>query len=304
MDGEFNTVIWNGGDALLNQRVCRITEYKNCLREYISRMVQKPLKEIEDETIAVTVKHISVKQILDIEIPLPPLEIQEQIVKEIEGYQKVIDGAKMVVENYKPTISIKPEWEMVELGAEIDFVSGVTLSIPDSQDENGIPIISMADITEWGEIKPDKIRKVKIKKGKVNLLQKGDLLFNWRNGSKHLVGKTGYFDFNGEYVFASFCLGIRPKEKYLAKFLWYLLNQYRRDGLYFEYMRQNINGLFNREELNILLTPLPSLEEQNEIIQRIELEQPLVEHSKQLIKIFEQKIKDKINEVWGVKANK
>ena len=53
----------------------------------------------------------------DIEIPLPPLEIQEQIVKEIEGYQKIIDGAKMVVENYKPTISIKPEWEMVELGS-------------------------------------------------------------------------------------------------------------------------------------------------------------------------------------------
>ena len=49
-------------------------------------------------------------------IPLPPLEIQEQIVKEIEGYQKIIDGAKMVVENYKPTISIKPEWKMVELG--------------------------------------------------------------------------------------------------------------------------------------------------------------------------------------------
>jgi type I restriction enzyme M protein len=60
----------------------------------------------------------------EIEIPLPPLEIQEQIVKEIEGYQKIIDGAKMVVENYKPTISIKPEWEMVELGDICDFVSG------------------------------------------------------------------------------------------------------------------------------------------------------------------------------------
>lgn len=244
---------------------------------------------------------ISRDQIKEIEIPLPPLEIQEQIVAEIEGYQKIIDGAKMVVENYKPTITINPEWDMVELGGEIDFVSGVTLSIPDCEDENGIPIISMADITEWGEIKTDKIRKVKIKNGKYNLLKKGDLLFNWRNGSKHLVGKTGYFDLDGDYVFASFCLGIRPKESYLAKFLWYLLNQYRRDGLYFDFMRQNINGLFNRDELNILLTPLPSLEEQTQIIERIEQEQALVNANKQLIALFEQKIKDKINEVWGVK---
>ena len=26
------------------------------------------------------------------------------------------------------------------------------------------------------------------------LLKNGDLIFNWRNGSKHLVGKTGFFD--------------------------------------------------------------------------------------------------------------
>ena len=46
---------------------------------------------------------ISRDQIKEIEIPLPPLEIQQQIVAEIEGYQKIIDGAKQVVNNYKPT---------------------------------------------------------------------------------------------------------------------------------------------------------------------------------------------------------
>jgi Type I restriction modification DNA specificity domain len=34
----------------------------------------------------VTVKHISGKQISAIEIPLPPLEVQKEIVAEIEGY--------------------------------------------------------------------------------------------------------------------------------------------------------------------------------------------------------------------------
>ena len=35
---------------------------------------------------------------------------------EIEGYQKVIDGARAVVDNYRPQIPIDPDWTMVELG--------------------------------------------------------------------------------------------------------------------------------------------------------------------------------------------
>jgi type I restriction enzyme M protein len=50
-----------------------------------------------------------------VKIPLPPLSVQEKIVAEIEGYQKKIDGAKMVVENYKPKIDIDADWEMEEL---------------------------------------------------------------------------------------------------------------------------------------------------------------------------------------------
>ena len=50
------------------------------------------------------------------QIPLPPLSVQEEIVAEIDGYQKIIDGARQVVDNYKPTIKIDPDWKMVKLG--------------------------------------------------------------------------------------------------------------------------------------------------------------------------------------------
>ena len=49
-----------------------------------------------------------------IQIPLPPLEVQKEIVAEIEGYQKVIDGARAVLDNYRPHIPIHPDWPMVE----------------------------------------------------------------------------------------------------------------------------------------------------------------------------------------------
>jgi type I restriction enzyme M protein len=301
MDGEFNTCIWNGGPALLNQRVCRLLNFRNSVKGYIFWIIQKKLKEIEDSTYAVTVKHISGKQILNIEIPFPPLPIQQEIEAEIEGYQKIIDGARQVVVNYKPSIDIDPEWPVVELGTVIEFISGLTLSIPDCEDPTGVPIISMNSIREDGELVHEGIRTIKLPtKKNIYYLRKGDLLFNWRNGSKHLVGKTARFDWDGEYVFASFLLGIRPFEDVLqSKYLWYLLNKYRKDGEYLAFMRQNVNGLFNREELKILKISLPPIKIQQTIITRIEEEQQLVAANKRLIELYEQKIKERIARVWG-----
>ena len=45
--------------------------------------------------------------------------------------------------------------------------------------------------------------------------------------------------------------------------------------------------------------PLPSLSIQKEIVSQIEAEQEMVNINKKLIEIYEQKIKDKISEVWG-----
>jgi len=262
------------------------------------------LRSIQDKLIGSggsVFDNISKKLIEQIQIPLPPLSIQEEIVIEIENYQKIINGARQIVENYKPHIDIDPEWEMVELGEHIDFVSGLTLSIPDAAKAGGVPIISMNSITEEGEIVKEGIREIELpKKKNINYLRKGDLLFNWRNGSPRLVGKTGYFNWQGEYVFASFLLGIRTKpESYIPKFLWILLNQYRVDGKYMSFMRQNVNGLFNREELNILTVPLPDLDQQQSIIAKIEHEMNLLNSVRDIIIVNEQKIKDRIAKVWG-----
>ena len=52
---------------------------------------------------------------------MPPLEVQQEIVAEIEGYQRVIDGARAVVENYRPHIAVDPEWPVVALGDVCNF---------------------------------------------------------------------------------------------------------------------------------------------------------------------------------------
>ena len=104
MDGEFNSVIWNGGPALLNQRVSKLHSFTGCLKEYVALLIPEKLQEIEDGTYAVTVKHISGKQISAIEIPLPPLEVQKEIVAEIEGYQNEIKRLQDEIENNRAKI--------------------------------------------------------------------------------------------------------------------------------------------------------------------------------------------------------
>lgn len=240
-------------------------------------------------------------EVKKIKIPLPPLEIQQQIVSELDSYQNILTGAKKIIFNWKPDIDIDitDDIPSIKVGKVVDFISGVTLAIGDCENEDGIPIITIADVAEDGSMKLGHIRKVKTSKN-VNVLERGDLLFNWRNGSKNLVGKTAYFDLDGKYIFASFLLGIRPNKDVIDnKYLWFLLNKYRLDGKYMSFMRQNVNGLFNREELKDVVIPLPSLESQRKIVQKIEAERVLIDSAKKLIEIYEVKIKKKIGEVWG-----
>ncbi len=51
-------------------------------------------------------------------------------------------------------------------------------------------------------------------------------------------------------------------------------------------------------KLKSVKIPLPPLEEQKQIVAQIEREQSLVNSNKELITIFEAKIKDEINKLW------
>ncbi len=73
MDGEFNISAWKSEDALLNQRVCKVSSNNSSvLISYVYRFLLRELKRIEDETPFVTVKHLSAKRLNQITIPLPP----------------------------------------------------------------------------------------------------------------------------------------------------------------------------------------------------------------------------------------
>jgi type I restriction enzyme S subunit len=98
MDGEFNRERWKGSNALLNQRVCKISTSSNQLNdEYLYHFLPIALKSIEDATPFVTVKHLSVNSIRNIEIPLPPIAEQKRIAEILDRTQSLISKRKEAI---------------------------------------------------------------------------------------------------------------------------------------------------------------------------------------------------------------
>ena len=93
MDGEFNLEKWNDIDSLLNQRVARITEMPSkSTKGYLYHILGPIFKKIEREISGGSVKHLSVKIINSISIPLPHIKVQEEIVKILDSFTNLIDA--------------------------------------------------------------------------------------------------------------------------------------------------------------------------------------------------------------------
>ena len=98
------------------------------------------------------VNNLNSEIVRGVKIPLPPLEVQKEIVAEIEGYQKVINGARAVLDHYRPHIPIHPDWPMVEIGTISTIVRGSSPRPQGDQRFFGgpVPRLMVADITRDG----------------------------------------------------------------------------------------------------------------------------------------------------------
>ena len=210
-----------------------------------------------------------------VKIPLPPIEFQEQIATEIERYQKVIEGAKLVVQNWKPYFRIDPEWPMFKLGDAIQIIKPPKKVQKSEYETVGkFPIIdqSQNDIAGWTNDREALVNVIK------PLVIFGDHTCNVK-----LVSRAFAQGADGIKI-------IKPDDNLLPKFLYFALKNrpIELDG----YKR-------HFTKLKLYKIPLPRLEVQEQVIEEIETEQKAIDESKALIGVMEKKIKAKIAEIWG-----
>src|SRR5437667_9449126 len=123
-------------------------------------------------------------------IPLPPLGVQKEIVAEIEAYQKVINGARAVLENYRAHIPIHADWPVIELSEICTFKNGLNfdksssgytakiIGIGDFQNNLYAPLADLDEVHLSAPLADD------------YLVRDGDILFVRSNGNPDLVGRS------------------------------------------------------------------------------------------------------------------
>ena len=228
-------------------------------------------------------------------IPLPPLEVQREIVAEIEGYQTVIDGARMVVENYHPYIPIDPAWQIKKLSEIAIKITDGTHTTP-NYTASGIPFLRVTDITGSNTSKKFISEEEHSELIKRCHPQEGDVLYS-KNGT---IGVAKVIDWEGDFsIFVSLAL-IKPRRELVnSRYLECFLNS---DTAYAQATSRSKSGTVTNlhlVDIKTIQVPLPTLTEQQQIVSEIEAEQALVNANRKLIERFEKKIQETIGRVWG-----
>ena len=250
--------------------------------------------QFERAAIGGVVNNLNSSLVRNVEIPLPPLGVQKEIVAEIEGYQKVIDGARAVIDNYRPHIPIDPAWPMVEVAELTKPEYGFTEKAEDYGDAR---FIRITDISEDGRLRSEEPKFITLTgESQTSVLEKGDILVA-RTGATY--GKTMIFEEDYPAVFASFLIRLRFSLKRVhPNYYW----AFAQSDAYWSQAKALMTGggqpQFNGNAIKQIKFPLPPLEIQQAIVAEIEAEWSLVAANRELIERFEKKIQRAIARVW------
>jgi len=235
-------------------------------------------------------------------------ELKKSLMKHLFTYGAVpVEGIDKVELKDTEIGKIPAHWKVVRLGDVAKIKYGYRTKIPKVSEPDGIPIISMADITSEGQILWDSIRRIKVNQAIIqkHQLDDGEVLFNWRNSPEH-IGKTAIFKkiSSGPYICASFILRIKTNEKYLNNiFLHYQIMFMKMNGYFTQKSRRAVGQTnFNAFVLKSLSIPLPPLDEQHQIAHILQTVDQKIEAEKKRKEALENLFKSLLYNLMSAKV--
>jgi len=221
-------------------------------------------------------------------------------VAEIEGYQKVINGARAVLDHYRPHIPIHPDWPTAEVGDVCSFASGGTPSKANDAYWTGtIPWVSAKDL-KVGQIY-DAIMHVSdaaVAESATQIAPVGSLLVLVRGMG--LANGVPICEVMKPCAFNQDLKALLPNTMVvMARFFAFALRQ--QESQFRKVLETAAHGTLklNSEDLRQIKIPLPPLATQEAIVAEIEAEQALVAANRELINRLKQKIQATLARVWG-----
>ena len=283
-----------------------IEDATKAVPEYIALVLTKLVPTMKAWATGGTFAEISKSKFCELQIPLPPFDVQKEIVAEIEAYQKVINGARAVLDNYRPHIPIHPDWPISTFeDAPFQIIDGDRgTNYPSKEDffPSGYCLFLNTKNVRADGFKFDELLFISAEKDHVlrkGKLERGDVLLTTRG----TIGNTAFYDASVEFDHIRINSGMLIFRPDVTKLLGSYLFHFFQSENFRTQSDAIVSGAAQPQlpirSLNEARIPIPPLAKQQAIVAEIEAEQALVAANRELITRFEKKIQATLARVWG-----
>ena len=272
------------------KREVALPEYVNAVMN--SHIFQTRVKKLASRAIGQA--NISASNLAKFPIPVPPMEEQQNIVLEIEGYQRVVDGCAALLAGYRPRFEVAPAWPRarVETLATLDY--GFTTT---GLAAGKTRLIRITDITDAGTLAVEEPKFAEMTSDAEAFRVKPGDLFIARTGAS--FGDCLLIEEPIDAIFASYLIRLRFDDSILPKFFW----AFTKSDDYWQQARKLATGAgqpqFNANAICKIEVPIPPLEIQRSIITEITREQATLAGVAELKAKHEARIRARLAAVWG-----
>lgn len=295
-------------EAATNQAICGILPNEKFLPGYLYLSLRTQTNRMVELSGGGAQPNISQRIIKELKIPLPPIEVQKEIVAQIEVKQAAINGAQEVIKNLKKErryfaqqLKKQKDVQWVELGddAYFDVQSGGT---PDSKNplywDGEIAWATLVDLPQGDGITRIKstqrtITDQGLRSSSAKLLPVNSVIVS----SRATIGRIGIaiIPLATNQGFKN--IVIKDESKVLPEYVAAILLTQVEDmqalgtgGTYKE---------ISKTTFSKIKIPLPPLEAQKQLVEEAEKEEEIVTANQKLIQLMESKINAVISDLWG-----
>ena len=285
-------------DVAINQDLKALFLHGGVNKTFVEYFWRSKSQAIQSMGTGTTVKGIRLEDIRSLEVPLAPVAEQKRIADKLDSILTRVDAVNTrlarvapllkrfrqsvlaaatsgrLTEDWRESQTSQTRWHATTFGAiATDLRYGTSKKCEVSGD--GVAVLRIPNIGDDGhpDLRDLKFAEFDDSELKKLSLQKGDLLVIRSNGSVDLVGKTCVVDVSAEgLIFAGYLIRLRFDTTVVApRFAFFALTApAQRQRI--EITAKSTSGVnnINSDELRSLPVNLPSIEEQTEIVRRVE----------------------------------
>lgn len=189
-------------------------------------------------TNGININNLKFSTLQEICIPVPPIELQETIVSELNKINELIEvkrsqladldllAQSLFYEMFGDPIDNSKGWNLYKLGDCVEFKNG--LNFTPSDNGNEIKCLGVGNFKSNRYITDESLPSINIVElvSKEYLLKDGDIVFVRSNGNKALIGRSILYASKGaDATFSGFCIRCRfDHAKYDPLYMVYLLS--------------------------------------------------------------------------------